>query len=107
MIQLMKRIAECLRCKELPTAMNVHATYEAEPEWPPNTKNYLERGGTIEAVLRALFDRVIEESEEAGLDEFFNGPEFREMHDALPTCRNDAEWGFILGMFVDFSTPRP
>ena len=69
-------------------------------EWPPHTKNYLERGGTIEAVIKEVLAIVTAQDEMIGDGCYFDVPEFRAPYLALPTCRNDNEWGFIEGMLL-------
>lgn len=79
----------------------MYTAWQEDSEWPPNTKNYLERGGTIKAVVLGLFDFIMEQCEETGDGMFFDVPQFQTDHDALPSCRNDGEWGFVRGMLVE------
>ncbi|PGH06462.1 hypothetical protein AJ79_06552 [Helicocarpus griseus UAMH5409] len=65
-------------------------------EWPPCTKNFLERGGTVASIANAVFERVMQEDEWAGDGEHERtfGNEIAQ----LPVCRNDHEFGFVSGM---------
>lgn len=84
----------------LPTEVNVIKVWADNREWPPATKNYFERGGTVEAVLRALFQATMAQDDMTGDGMFFEVPEFKTEHNALAVCRNDREYGFVLGMLL-------
>ncbi len=61
--------------------------------WPPHTKNFLQRGGNPESVLRQLFEDTRDQDEWAG-----DGTHIETFEDdvkALPECRNDHEFGFV------------
>ena len=85
-------IAPTLQAKRLPTSQNVLALQATSKEWPPVTRNYLQRGGTVHAVLQACFDRAIEE--DLYLGDGRHESMFRSEINTLPTCRNDREFVF-------------
>lgn len=89
-VNIFAYIAETLRAKLIPTARNV--LHFADREWPPCTKNYLQRGGTVLAVLQACFDYAIEH------DVYLGDGHHEECSqndiDKLPACRNDREFVF-------------
>jgi len=90
-------IARCLREKRVPDEEAVLESFRNQrSEWPPVTKNYLQRGGTVAAVATMLFDRAMRWDEWAGdgihLDA--HGGHVK----TLPVCRNDREFGFVSGM---------
>jgi hypothetical protein len=90
-------IARCLRERQLPDEETVLQFYRNKTsEWPPVTKNYLQRGGTVAAVATMLFYNVMEWDEWAG-----DGMHLHCHEDEikkLPVCRNDHEFGFVSGM---------
>ncbi|KAI7764617.1 hypothetical protein LZL87_003822 [Fusarium oxysporum] len=54
-------IAECLEQKRIPNERNVLSIYQRQgSEWPPVTKYYLERGGTVAAVATMLFEKALQ-----------------------------------------------
>ncbi|UKZ76094.1 hypothetical protein TrVFT333_003790 [Trichoderma virens FT-333] len=65
-------------------------------EWPPVTKTYLSRGGTVEAVGSALFARAMDESLWAGGGIIWDL--YADEMEALSACRNDDEFGFVSGL---------
>ena len=71
--------------------------YGEANEWPPVTKNYLERGrtfeGKVEPVLRAIFDHAREQGEMTGDGEFERTMSAELAK--LKKCRNDNEFGFV------------
>ncbi|KAF4947806.1 hypothetical protein FGADI_10139 [Fusarium gaditjirri] len=90
-------IANCLEQKKIPNESNVLSIYRRQGgEWPPVTKHYLERGGTVAAVATMVFDKALQRGGYLGEgdhqflfgDEIVNSPE----------CRNDYEFGFVSGM---------
>jgi ribosomal protein S18 acetylase RimI-like enzyme len=89
-------IATCIRDKMGPCEVNVLAALRDANEWPPATKSFLQRGGSIASVASMIFERAMNNDEWAGdgdLEELF-GKEIAE----LPECRNDHEFGFVSGM---------
>ena len=83
-------IVEALRAKQFPTTCNVLSF--ADGEWPPCTKNYLNRGGDISAVVAACFDYAI--NQDFYLGDGFHEVCFHDQIEKLPTCRNDCEFVF-------------
>ncbi|KAH9908308.1 hypothetical protein F4778DRAFT_776611 [Xylariomycetidae sp. FL2044] len=91
-------IRKCLQNKIVPTTRNVLEYYhEHVSEWPPVTRTYLERGGTVEAVATMLFQRARDADKWAG-DDWHSGFEGQKEFEELPVCRNDGEFGFASGM---------
>ncbi|KAG8161066.1 hypothetical protein KVR01_009330 [Diaporthe batatas] len=90
--------ASCLRDGRLPTeASLLRFLRDVASEWPPVTRNYLDRGGSVAAVADAIFERAMGQDEWAGEGsylEIFGGEDM----DALVPCRNDHEFGFVAGM---------
>lgn len=89
--------AGCLRKGIWPTKAAVLRLYRDDAsEWPPVTRSYLERGGTVAAVANAIFEQAM------GQDEWAGDGNHRECSaediDALVACRNDHEFGFVAGM---------
>ncbi|SPO06327.1 uncharacterized protein DNG_09016 [Cephalotrichum gorgonifer] len=90
-------VASCLREERLPTKENVLELYRnRSSEWPPVTKHYLERGGTVAAVASMVFQGAMAWDEWAG--DGLHRMVFGEQIDELPPCRNDHEFGFVSGM---------
>lgn len=87
-VNLFRHIATALQAKRLPST-NVVLQY-AEGEWPPNVKRFLQRGGTVYAVMQAYFDCAIGEDLYLGIGE--HEATFKKDIDALPVCRNDREF---------------
>ncbi|KAB5566326.1 hypothetical protein GE09DRAFT_1284130 [Coniochaeta sp. 2T2.1] len=89
-------IALCLRTNAIPWEDHVHKARQARNEWPPVTKTYLDRGGSVAAVANMLFQLAMDADEFAGDGSHrdFFGDEI----DNLPACRNDHEFGFVSGM---------
>jgi GNAT superfamily N-acetyltransferase len=90
-------IAECLKQRRIPNENNVLYIYQKKSsEWPPVTKHYLERGGTVAAVATMLFQKALQQGEYSGdgNHQVVFGDEIVKM----PECRNDYEFGFVSGM---------
>ena len=85
-------ISPTLKAKRLPTTRNILDLQAASNEWPPVTRHYLQRGGTVHAVLQACFDRAILHDQYLG--DGFHEEVFQSKIDALPVCRNDREFVF-------------
>jgi hypothetical protein len=86
----------CIRDKMDPSEVNVLAALRDANEWPPATRSFLQRGGSIASVESMIFECAMNNDEWAGdgnLEELF-GREIAE----LPECRNDREFGFMSGM---------
>ncbi|EGX52469.1 hypothetical protein AOL_s00043g258 [Orbilia oligospora ATCC 24927] len=87
-------VAEVLR-KDTPAAPyveSVEAQVRSSSEWPPCTRNFLERG-RVESVLRTLFTNA--KALDYGLrdDELAQDPV-----ENFPECRNDHEFEFVISM---------
>ena len=85
-------ISPTLQAKRLPTSENVLDLYAASYEWPPVTRNYLQRGGTVHAIVQACFDRAIDHDQYLG--DGWHEEVYQSEIDELPTCRNDREFVF-------------
>lgn len=88
--------ARCLRENEFPTPEAIFRYSRGASEWPPVTRSYLDRGGTIYAVGSALFELAMQRSLWAG--DGMTEDDFSKDIDRLPACRNDDEFGFVSGM---------
>ncbi|KAI0543670.1 hypothetical protein F4679DRAFT_567890 [Xylaria curta] len=96
-INMCGHIASCLRKNRLPNTETILDFYREEvSEWPPVTRNYLQRGGTVAAVAMMLFDMAINWDEWAGDGILMETEEDRV--NKLPTCRNDHEFIFVRNM---------
>lgn len=84
-------VAEAVRAKKVPNAINV--LHYADGEWPPCTKSFLQRGGTVAAVVLACFDGAMSQDQYLGDGEHQSLFQETEI-DNLPTCRNDGEFVF-------------
>lgn len=96
-INICDHIAKCLKQKKIPNESNVlfiHSNYTRE--WPPVTKSYLQRGGTVAAVATMLFQKAMEKDECSG--DGNHQDVFGDEIERLPDCRNDKEFGFVSGM---------
>ncbi|KAF9775824.1 hypothetical protein IL306_006051, partial [Fusarium sp. DS 682] len=96
-VNMCDHIAECLRQKKIPnerTVLYIHRNYRSE--WPPVTRNYLQRGGTVAAVATMLFQGAMEQDEYSG--DGHHQDVFEDEIGKLPECRNDHEFGFVSGM---------
>jgi len=136
-------IITCLDKKIVPNAQNILEVIEEASEWPPATKNFLQKAGLagIEAVMRAVVEKMVETDLKAGcgidyiaeykrdtakeekLQAEGKDPAtelgmdkmawlFRNMgyedgeyqwNEMLKEkeCRNDSEFGFLLGMLIN------
>lgn len=99
-VNILTYTAKMLQAKTLPTTDNVLFIQSNEREWPPCTRNYLQRGGTVHAVLQACFDNAMGEDLHLGNGEHQEA--FRKDIDALPACRNDGEFVFARRMCRKF-----
>ncbi|KAI9666142.1 MAG: hypothetical protein M1821_004077 [Bathelium mastoideum] len=80
----------------LPTTTNVLLALREASEWPPVSKNFLDRGGTVYSVGSMIFDMAKNQDRYAG-----DGEHYEVFHDdilKLPECRNDHEFGFVSAM---------
>jgi GNAT superfamily N-acetyltransferase len=88
--------ATCTTTLAVPTEANVLLALRNANEWPPASKNFLQRGGTIYSVGSMLFQAAMDQDWLAGDGNFLETLE----HDILklPECRNDHEFGFVSAM---------
>ncbi|MCJ1359484.1 MAG: hypothetical protein MMC33_009486, partial [Icmadophila ericetorum] len=87
---LFHHIAACLSAKKLPTTTNVLAVLEKASEWPPYTKTFLQRGGTVSSAALNCFNNALEEDVYLGNSQHYLT--FRDDIEKLPKCRNDHEF---------------
>lgn len=88
-LNLWLHVATCLQSGKVPNEPNVLEVLRNGREWPPATKNFLQRGGTVESVFLAICRRAMT------LGEFM---EDAEEIAKLSECRNDLEFGYVSGM---------
>ena len=84
--------ATILHSNRPPTILNVLNECMDASEWPPNTKNFLRRGGKPESVLRIMFENSKDQDKWAG--DGMHMETFENDVIALPECRNDHDFGF-------------
>lgn len=95
-VNLWMHVAACLEAGMVPNESNVLDVVRDASEWPPHTKNFLERGGTIESVFLAICRQAMDADEYSG-DETYQ--EFCTKEISIqPECRNDLEFGYVSGM---------
>lgn len=68
---------------------------------------FLNRGGTARSCLEGVFALTMGMDEKAG-DDTFHWPQLRtpgwnfaKQYKAMPRCRNDSEFGMVLGMLLE------
>jgi hypothetical protein len=86
LMNLCNHIATSLRGDMIPNKPNVEMVLHDASEWPPTSRTFLQRGGSVGAVATMLFERAMEDP--LHMDEI----------QQLPECRNDHEFGFVSGM---------
>ena len=77
------------------TEPNILLALRDANEWPPASKNFLQRGGTIYSVGSMLFEAAMDQDWLAGDGDFLET--FEDDILKLPECRNDHEFGFRKG----------
>ncbi|KAL4877391.1 hypothetical protein BJY04DRAFT_209984 [Aspergillus karnatakaensis] len=83
---IFSRMRECLESNTAPSIENILQAVDQDVEWPPVTRNYLERTGAVPGVRAALlcifnyFQKV-----------------YATEYSALSACRNDREFKFVAG----------
>ncbi|MCJ1400991.1 hypothetical protein MMC11_004202 [Xylographa trunciseda] len=102
---LFRHVAECLRQKQVPTTRNVLHVLETAGEWPPCTKNFLQRGGTVTAVVQQCFDFAMDE--DCYLGDGTHEEIFQKDVDKLPVCRNDREFVFAKRVYTMLEGGHP
>ncbi|KAJ2979524.1 hypothetical protein NQ176_g3198 [Zarea fungicola] len=86
-------IGACLNQKRIPNERNVLYIHQNETsQWPPVTRNYLQRGGTVAAVALMIFEHAMEQDEYTG--DGNHQAAFEDEIEKLPECRNDHEFEF-------------
>jgi GNAT superfamily N-acetyltransferase len=80
----------------LPSGDNVLHEMRNAGEWPPVSRNFLSRGGTVYSVSSWLFYAAMSQDLFAGDGEHYKV--FRDEIKQLPACRNDHEFGFVSSM---------
>ena len=90
---LFSHVANCIRAHQLPLTFNVLGILDNAGEWPPASKNFMQRGGTVASVVQAVFDYAIDQDLYLGDGE--HEAVFHEDIDKLPKCRNDREFVFV------------
>lgn len=94
---MFSHFAKCLEKGRVPSEGEVLDFYQSGvSEWPPVTRNYLGRGGSVAAVANTIFERAMEQDDWAG--DGCHRDTFGEDIDKLVACRNDHEFGFVAGM---------
>lgn len=93
---MFSHFAKCLEKGRVPSEGEVLDFYQSDvSEWPPVTRNYLQRGGSVAAVANTIFERAMEQDDWAG--DGSHRDIFGEDIDKLVACRNDHEFGFVAG----------
>jgi GNAT superfamily N-acetyltransferase len=94
--ELCQYFSDSIKNGRAPTEKNVLREWEAASEWPPVTRNYFQRDGTVYAVGSSLFQMAMAQDLLAGDGTFYDICEAQIK--ALPECRNDHEFGFASSM---------
>ena len=90
---LFQRIAACIERKEVPTSVNViRRLQHYNDEWPPCTKNFLQRGRKVEDALKTIFEFARDQDQFASDGSAWDT--FADDFEKLTSCRNDHEFGF-------------
>ncbi|KAJ0415614.1 hypothetical protein BJY00DRAFT_254500 [Aspergillus carlsbadensis] len=92
---LWRHLATCVRDKMLPTEENVVRLIRDANEWPPHSRNFIQRGGTISSVATMLFKGAMRHEESYYL--FLEDSDTGDL-DTVPACRNDREFGMVSGL---------
>lgn len=95
-VKFFDHFATCIRNKELPTEPFIMRAMENNSEWPPVSRAFLQRGGTVYSVASMIFKNAMEEDNWAGDGNHWDI--FKDDIRKLPACRNDHEFGFVSGM---------
>lgn len=90
---LFNHAAPCLRSKQIPHPEMVLRAADAADEWPPCSKNFCQRGGTVASVVLTIIESAMQQDEFTG--DGFHQEVFQEDIDKMKSCRNDNEWGFV------------
>ncbi|KIW97701.1 uncharacterized protein Z519_01285 [Cladophialophora bantiana CBS 173.52] len=95
-VNLWLHVTICLEKGDVPHASNVLDVVRVAREWPSATRNFLQRGGTVESVFLAIYREAIKQDKWTGDGE--HQEIFSEEIANLPECRNDHEFGYVSGM---------
>ncbi|ETS84836.1 hypothetical protein PFICI_02861 [Pestalotiopsis fici W106-1] len=88
--------AECLRRDRIPSEREVLSVLRSyQSEWPPVTKGFLQRGGSVASVATMIFQTAMYQDKWSGDGHCWQM--FAEQIDKLPSCRNDHEFAFVSG----------
>ncbi|GKZ40101.1 hypothetical protein AbraIFM66950_002337 [Aspergillus brasiliensis] len=90
---LWKHLATCIRNNMLPTEENVVRLIRDANEWPPHSRNFIQKGAAISSVATMLFKRAMT-LEELHLPEYNDDIN----QNRFPACRNDREFGMVSGL---------
>ncbi|KAL8706517.1 MAG: hypothetical protein Q9201_000449 [Fulgogasparrea decipioides] len=90
--QFLGYIAHALNSKHLPTTARLVSIAEDMGEWPPHTRNFLQRGGRPISAVLACFDMAMNQDRYLGDGE--HETVFGEEIEKFPKCRNDREFIF-------------
>lgn len=94
---MFSHFAKCLEQGRMPTEGEILDFYRSHvSEWPPVTRNYLQRGGSVAAIANTIFEKAMDRDEWAG--DGLHREVFSDQIDELVACRNDHEFGFAAGM---------
>ena len=93
---LWQHIETCLENGQVPNRPLVLEALRDAGEWPPVTKNFFQRGGTIESAFLAICSGAMDQDEWAGDGQHWElcGADIEK----LPECRDDHEFGFVSRM---------
>jgi hypothetical protein len=80
----------------VPIELKILGALRAANEWPPTSRNFLERGGTVYTVGSMIFNYAMEQDQFSGDRQHWDI--FHEQISKLPECRNDHEYGFVSAM---------
>ena len=80
----------------VPNQSNILEVWRRAREWPPVTRNFFDREGTVESAFPAIGRLAMSHDDYIGdgLYEMSQDEEFA----LLPECRNDLEFGYVSGM---------
>jgi hypothetical protein len=92
---LLRHLATCIRYKMLPTEENIVRLIRDANEWPPHSRNFIQRGGAISSVATMLFQTAMVHEESYYF--ILRDTDIVDL-DTLPACRNDQEFGMVSGM---------
>ena len=95
---IFRYVATCLHNNHLPTTAHVLKTTELSKEPRSCTKAFLQRGGTVDAVVQACFDAAIDQDIYLGDGQYKEC--FTEDIVTRPKCRNDREFEFARRLFT-------